>query len=106
MKRGAWFINTSRGELVDESALLAALRSGQLGGAALDVLCEERSDGMGNNPLVRYARKHENLVITPHIGGCTAESMEKTERFLAERLASRISAGSYRTLNDNEFVAF
>jgi D-3-phosphoglycerate dehydrogenase len=88
MKRGAWFINTSRGELVDESALLAALRSGQLGGAALDVLCEEHSDGMGNNPLVVYAREHDNLVITPHIGGCTTESMEKTELFLAERLAS------------------
>jgi len=86
MKTGAWFINTSRGELVDETALLGALRSGQLGGAALDVLCEERSNGMGNNPLVNFAREHDNLIITPHIGGCTAESMDKTERFLAGRL--------------------
>ena len=86
MKRGAWFINTSRGELVDENALLAALRSKQLAGAALDVLCEEHSDGMGSNPLVVYAREHDNLVITPHIGGCTTESMEKTELFLAKKL--------------------
>jgi D-3-phosphoglycerate dehydrogenase len=88
MKTGAWFINTSRGELVDESALLGALRSGQLGGAALDVLCEEHSNGTGNNPLVDFAREHDNLIITPHIGGCTAESMEKTELFLAKKLSA------------------
>ena len=86
MKKGAWFINTSRGELVDENALLDALRLRQLAGAALDVLCEECSDGMGKHPLVAYAREHDNLIITPHIGGCTSESLEKTECFLAERL--------------------
>ncbi len=86
MKPGAWFINTSRGELVDEEALLQALRSGQLAGAAVDVLCAESSSGMANHPLVSYAREHENLIITPHIGGCTVESMEKTEYFLATRL--------------------
>jgi D-3-phosphoglycerate dehydrogenase len=90
MKRDAWFINTARGELVDESALLAALRMGQLAGAALDVLCEECSDGMEKHPLVAYAREHDNLIITPHIGGCTSESLEKTECFLAERLLSLI----------------
>ena len=86
MKEGAWFINTSRGELVDESALIDALRSGRLAGAALDVLCEEDYHGMGNHALVNYAREFDNLIITPHIGGCTAESMEKTEMFLAEKL--------------------
>lgn len=86
MKPGAWFINTSRGELVDEEALLQALRSGRLAGAAVDVLCAENSSGMANHPLVSYAREQENLIITPHIGGCTVESMEKTEYFLATRL--------------------
>jgi D-3-phosphoglycerate dehydrogenase len=86
MKAGAWFVNTSRGELVDENALLDALRSGKLAGAALDVLSEERSTGMGNHPLVAYAREHNNLLITPHVGGCTKESMEKSELFLAHRL--------------------
>jgi D-3-phosphoglycerate dehydrogenase / 2-oxoglutarate reductase len=87
MKPRAWFINTARGELVDESALLDALQSGRLAGAALDVLSQERSDGMSNHTLVAYARQHDNLIITPHIGGCTEESMEKTEVFLANRLA-------------------
>jgi D-3-phosphoglycerate dehydrogenase len=88
MKPDVWFINTSRGELVDESALLDALRSGRLAGAALDVLCEERSESMKGHPLVAYAHEHDNLIITPHIGGCTVESMEKTELFLAEKLCT------------------
>lgn len=92
MKRGAWFVNTSRGELVDEAALLEALRSGQLSGAALDVLTDEHSTGMGNHPLVRYARGHENLLLTPHIGGCTVESMEKTELHMARKLYDLFSA--------------
>ena len=88
MKEGAWFINTSRGELVDEEALLTALRSGRLRGAALDVVSQERSPRSGDHPLVVHARENDNLIITPHIGGCTAESMAKTECFLADRLSS------------------
>jgi D-3-phosphoglycerate dehydrogenase / 2-oxoglutarate reductase len=90
MKAGAWFINTARGELLDETALLDALWSNRLAGAALDVLCEESSNGMIHHPLVAYAREHNNLIITPHIGGCTVESMEKTETFLAGRLLARL----------------
>jgi D-3-phosphoglycerate dehydrogenase len=97
MKPGSSFLNTSRGELVDEEALLASLRSGRLAGAALDVLCEEHSTGMGRHGLVQYAIGHRNLIITPHIGGCTVESMQKTEIFLAEKLinhlASRLHVG-------------
>ena len=92
MKSGAWFINSARGELVDEAALLHALRSGRLAGAAVDVLCDERATGMTRNRLVAFARAHDNLIITPHIGGCTAESMEKTETFLAERLSALLSS--------------
>lgn len=86
MKRGSWLINTARGELVDEAALLDALQSGHLAGAAVDVLCDEQSGGMGDQPLVRYAREHDNLILTPHIGGNTVESLEKTELFLADKL--------------------
>jgi D-3-phosphoglycerate dehydrogenase len=88
MKPGGWFINTSRGELVDEEALLTALRSGRLGGAALDVVSEERAPRIGDHPLIVYARENDNLIITPHVGGCTEESMAKTECYLAERLLS------------------
>lgn len=90
MKQGSLFINTSRGDLVDEEALLEALTSGHLGGAALDVLSGESASGMNWHPLVQYARTHDNLIITPHIGGATRESMEKTEIFIAQKLARRI----------------
>jgi D-3-phosphoglycerate dehydrogenase len=92
MNTGAWFINTARGELVDEAALLAALHSGHLAGAAVDVLTDECSAGMGGHPLVQYARTQGNLLITPHVGGCTFESIEKTELFLAEKLRSLLVA--------------
>jgi D-3-phosphoglycerate dehydrogenase len=88
MKPGGWFVNTARGELIDEMALLDALRSGQLAGAALDVLCGEHQNVMENHPLVAYVREHDNLLITPHIGGCTLESMEKTEMFMAKKLCA------------------
>jgi D-3-phosphoglycerate dehydrogenase / 2-oxoglutarate reductase len=86
MKTGSYFINTSRGELIDEAALLNALESKRIAGAALDVLCRETSLGMAASPLVRYAAVHDNLLITPHVGGCTVESMEKTECLLAQKL--------------------
>lgn len=91
MRRGAWFVNTARGELVDEGALLEALRSGQLTGAAVDVLRDEQSAGMHDHPLVAYAQEHTQLLITPHIGGCTVESTEKTEVFLARKLCAAVS---------------
>jgi D-3-phosphoglycerate dehydrogenase len=69
MKRGAWFINTARETLVDEAALDAGLDSGHLAGAALDVV-RPRS-GTGPHPLLR----HPNVVITPHIGGATHETL-------------------------------
>jgi D-3-phosphoglycerate dehydrogenase len=93
MRRGALLVNTARGELVDEGALLDALRTGQLGGAALDVLADERPAGMGAHPLVAYARDRDDVVITPHIGGCTRESMEKTELHLARRLVELLATG-------------
>jgi D-3-phosphoglycerate dehydrogenase / 2-oxoglutarate reductase len=94
MRNGAWLVNSARGELVDEAALLDALRSGRLAGAALDVLSSERQEGMADHPLVAYARRHDNLIITPHIGGFTAESLDKTERFMAEALCGWVRDAS------------
>lgn len=93
LREGAWLVNTARGELVDEDALLDALRDGRLAGAALDVLADEHAGpASAERPLVAYARAHDNLVLTPHVGGCTHESMAKTERFLAGRVASLLGA--------------
>ncbi|MEO8075727.1 MAG: NAD(P)-dependent oxidoreductase [Acidobacteriota bacterium] len=86
IKPGAWFVNTSRGEVVDEMALLAALTSGRLRGAALDVVSDELSPGLHQRPLMRYAATHDNLLVTPHIGGYTFESLARTEDHLAGRL--------------------
>lgn len=93
MKQGSIFINTSRGELIDEGALLHVLDSGQLAGAALDVLCDEHLFESRLNDLMVYSRQCKNLLITPHIAGCTRESMEKTEVFMAEKLFRTISKG-------------
>jgi D-3-phosphoglycerate dehydrogenase / 2-oxoglutarate reductase len=93
MKPGALFINTARGELVDEAALLEALNSGILGGAALDVLCGEVTGWNMSTDLIEYAKQHENLILTPHIGGCTVDSMGKTEVFMAEKLRRFLETG-------------
>lgn len=91
MKPGAWFINTSRGELIDENSLLQSLASGKLAGAALDVISDEhRADAQ--HPLIQYAQLHSNLVITPHIAGCTKESREMTEDFLASQVVKYLQA--------------
>lgn len=89
MRAGAYFVNTSRGEVVDEAALLQALQSGQLAGAALDVLATETFNSpewLMRNELRQYAGTHDNLILTPHIGGATYESMEDTEVFIVNKL--------------------
>ncbi len=90
MQKGSFFINTSRGALVDEIALLESLQSGHLGGAAVDVLCGE-PDIDANNPLVGYARAHDNLLITPHIGGAVAGVMGRCELHMASILIESLA---------------
>jgi D-3-phosphoglycerate dehydrogenase len=87
MKPGAIFVNTSRGEVVDEIALLSALERGHLYGAGLDVRCNEFAGVSAlNSGLIAYAQHHDNLVITPHIGGATADSMKKADQRIIEKL--------------------
>ncbi|HMR88663.1 MAG TPA: D-isomer specific 2-hydroxyacid dehydrogenase family protein [Saprospiraceae bacterium] len=88
MKKNAIFINTSRGGLVDEEAMLMALESRKISGAALDVLQGEPD--IVNNKLIKYSNQSPNLIITPHIGGNTFESFEKTETFIFEKLMKTI----------------
>ena len=76
MKKGAILINTSRGAIVDEKALIEALESGHLSAAGTDVIDGEWQKDLLNHPMIAYARRHDNLVITPHIGGVTYESQE------------------------------
>lgn len=84
---GAVIVNTARGAVLDEAALLDALQSGTLSGAALDVLTDERIQRSDTSErLLAYARTHDRLLITPHVGGATEESMCDTELFMAEKL--------------------
>jgi D-3-phosphoglycerate dehydrogenase / 2-oxoglutarate reductase len=92
MRPGTILVNTARGAVVDEQALLNVLESGRLGGAALDVLAQEHTlKARRDHPLIEYAWAHENLIITPHIAGATQESVEKADIFLAGKLQEFLS---------------
>ncbi len=86
MRANAVFVNTARGELVDELALLDALREQRLGGVALDVISAEHDRGETLTQLRELARQRANMILTPHIGGNTVESLSRTEVFLAHKL--------------------
>ena len=98
MKRGSYFLNTARESLVDEEALDAALASGHLAGAALDVV-RPRSQ-RGPHPLLR----HENVVITPHIGGATHETLLRGVTMVAEEIARFAAGESLRAVTNRAAV--
>lgn len=93
MKAGAILINTSRGELLDETATSQALESGHLYGVGVDVLSGEVSDNFNplSSPLVLSANNGFNVVITPHIGGWAESAVTKTRDLVAEALIRSIS---------------
>lgn len=84
MKPGCIFINTSRGQLIDEPALLDALQSGRVAAAALDVLTTEPP--AQDDPLLLYARTHDDLIITPHMGGNSPDAVKVVVRFVAQEI--------------------
>jgi D-3-phosphoglycerate dehydrogenase / 2-oxoglutarate reductase len=94
MKPNAVLINTARGGVINGSDLLYALQNKVIAGAALDVLEDEYY--ITNDPLIEYAGLNNNLIITPHIGGNTYESFEKTELFLLDKLKKALQLESKR----------
>ena len=80
MKQGAVLINTARGGIVDESALALALKSGHLGGAAIDVFTTEPL------PAAAHFEACPNLLLTPHIAGVSFEANERVSFMIAERV--------------------
>jgi (S)-sulfolactate dehydrogenase len=80
MKRGAVLVNTARGGIVDEAALAAALKSGHLGGAAIDVFHTEPL------PATPYFQGCPNLILTPHIAGVSTESNERVSELIATKV--------------------
>ncbi len=93
MKPSAVLINTSRGEIVDEAAVLRALEAGTLGGYATDVLAHELDllKEFKNHPLVEYAKVHQNCIIVPHTGGLTHDSRIGTDVFMAKKLSAYLA---------------
>jgi len=89
MKRGARLVNAARGELIDETALLEALKSGHLAGAALDVFTVEPP---GNSPLMALP----NLIATPHVAGSTAEAQEEVGVLIAQQIRDYLLDGTMR----------
>jgi D-3-phosphoglycerate dehydrogenase len=80
MKPGATFINTSRGDVVDESGLLEALQSGKIAGAALDVRASEP-------PIAAELERLPNVLLTPHIAALTREAQDRVTNAICDDVA-------------------
>jgi len=90
MKPGVRIVNCARGEIIHEADLLAALDSGKVAGAALDVFTVEPL------PADHPFRKHPKIILTPHLGASTAEAQEKCGLEVAEVLTAYLLTGEVR----------
>ena len=86
-KKGVRIVNCARGGLLDETALLDAIKDGHVAGAALDVFSEEPAR---NNPLFEL----DEVVVTPHLGAATTEAQEKVALQVAEQMAGYLVSGA------------
>ncbi|KAG6862373.1 hypothetical protein C0995_011813 [Termitomyces sp. Mi166 len=99
MKQGSYLINNARGKVVDIPALINALKSGHLAGAAIDVFPNEPgSNGPGFNddlnPWATELRNLPNVILTPHVGGSTEEAQRMIGDEVAQALSSYLGCGS------------
>ena len=85
MRDGVRIVNAARGELVDETALIEALESGKVAGAAIDVFAQEPYSG----PLL----KAPNIVVTPHLAASTEEAQDRAGVIVAEQVAAALEGG-------------
>jgi phosphoglycerate dehydrogenase-like enzyme len=92
MKDGVIIVNTSRGEVLDEVAVVAGLESGKIGALGADVLAGEPPTD--ENLLLSYARQHDNVVITPHIGGFSPDALRAVISLMCGRIRERFVTAS------------
>lgn len=93
MKQNAIIINTSRGEVWDESAIAVALKNNKITAVATDVLDDEFDEAFLNqNPLMQLQQDGYNIIITPHIAGATYDSMGATELYMAKKFYNYITS--------------
>jgi len=90
MKKGVCIVNCARGALINEPDLLAALESGRVRGAAIDVFPVEPPPP--DTPLL----KHPNVILTPHLGASTTEAQEKVAVLIAEQISDFLKKGTIR----------
>jgi D-3-phosphoglycerate dehydrogenase len=97
MKRNCVLINTSRGKIIDEDALLSALQNKLIMAAGLDVIDGEwlSDNARRSHPLIEYANRNQNLLILPHIGGSTSESIDRARIFMAQKMTEILSREQY-----------
>ena len=79
------FINTSRGELLDEDSLLVAFDEGRIKKIGLDVLDSELDSTLSSNNILARAAVCNDIIVTPHIGGATFESISRTDVFIVDK---------------------
>lgn len=91
MRDGAMLINLSRGFVVELPALVKALKSGKLGGAAIDVFPNEPKS---NGPFVSKLQQIPNVILTPHIGGSTEEAQRDIADFVPNKIMYYINSGN------------
>ena len=86
MKPAAFLINTARGALIDEAALIDALRNQRIAGAALDVISREPPPA--DHPIIQAAKELENLIVTPHTAWSAREARERLLREVEENIVA------------------
>lgn len=86
IKPGSCLINTSRGGLIDESALVREMENGRIAAAGLDVIDGEWREDKFNHPLIAYSRKNPRLYITPHIGGTSPDAVRMSARHILGKI--------------------
>lgn len=92
MKAGSYIINNSRGHVVEIEDLAAALKSGHIAGAALDVFPKEPASN--KEEFISPLREFDNVLLTPHIGGSTEEAQRNIAIEVANKLSSYVATGS------------
>jgi D-3-phosphoglycerate dehydrogenase / 2-oxoglutarate reductase len=100
MRKGSCLVNASRGSVVKIGALAAALKSGHLLGAALDVFPDEPSSN--NDPFISELQQFDNVILSPHVGGSTVEAQENIGTEVAEKLVRYSDTGA--TIGATNFV--
>ncbi|MDE1825120.1 MAG: hydroxyacid dehydrogenase [Candidatus Micrarchaeota archaeon] len=91
MKESSLLINTARGKIVDYTALLDALAKHAISGAAIDVFPNEPLENPAD-PIIAYARRHQNLLVTPHLGGSTREAIHRAGLEVSTKIGIALKA--------------